>query len=138
MLKIRLSRVGKKHIPQYRIVISEHTNPVKSKFFEIVGNHNPHSKQTVIDKEKVLKWLNNGAKPTNTVARLLIAQKIEHKSVVFTPSKPTKSKKAKEDSKTNESTANTDEKQVNSVDESVNSNDKPVQEDSDQEVNKEE
>lgn len=83
MLKIRFSRVGKKHIPQYRIVVSEHTNPVQGKFNQIVGNYNPQTKQLNLDKELVLQWLNKGAVPTNSVARLLLNEKIQHKSIVF-------------------------------------------------------
>lgn len=82
MLKIRLTRVGKKHNPLYRIVVTEHTNPVKGKFLEIVGNYNPKTKELVINKEKVKDWMSKGAQPSNTVAKFLVKEKIENKSVV--------------------------------------------------------
>lgn len=82
MLKIRLTRVGKKHQPQYRIVVTEHTNPVQGKFHAIIGNYNPATKQLTLDKELAMKWMNSGAKPSNTVAKLFKQEKINHKSVV--------------------------------------------------------
>lgn len=98
MLKIRYTRVGKKHAPVFRLVVTEHKNAVKGKFLEIVGFYNPVNKETKINQERILYWLNFGAKPSNSVARLLLDQKIKHKSIVFEKSKERKPRKeAKEE-----------------------------------------
>jgi len=76
MLSIRLSRVGKKNQPLFRlIVIDEHKDPW-GKAVEILGNRNPRSKEMVLNVERVKYWLSKGAQPSNTVANILIDQKI--------------------------------------------------------------
>lgn len=92
MLKIRLTRTGKKKQPTYRIVVAEHQNPIQGKFTEIVGHYNPFTKKVVLDKEKIVSWMNKGAKPSNTVAKILQKEDIKHKSIVIKIFK-TKSKK---------------------------------------------
>ncbi|MEK7170985.1 MAG: 30S ribosomal protein S16 [Patescibacteria group bacterium] len=82
MLVIRLKRIGKKNKPSYRIVVAEHSNAVNGPFAEDLGFYNPHTKTISIDKDAVIGWMNKGAKPSNTVARLLEKEKITHKSVV--------------------------------------------------------
>lgn len=82
MLKIRLKRIGKKHQPFYRIVVTEHTEPVCGEYIDKIGHYNPFSKKIQIDKEKALEWMNKGAQPTNTVAKLLVISEIKHKLVV--------------------------------------------------------
>lgn len=78
MLKIRLTRVGKKNDPAYRIVVAESKFGVKRKFIEILGNYNPttNPKTIVIKKDKVLVWLEKGAKPSDTVNNLLFSEGI--------------------------------------------------------------
>lgn len=74
MLKIRLSRVGKKNKPHYRIVVCEHTKPIKGKFIEIVGSYDPHrgkEKGLEIKKERIDYWVGNGAQMSPTVASLV-------------------------------------------------------------------
>lgn len=83
MLRIRLTRVGRKNLPHYRIVVAEHTEPVKGKFIEILGNYSPLTKATVLDKDKALAWMNKGAKPSNMVAKILKRQGLKHKSIVI-------------------------------------------------------
>lgn len=83
MLRIRLTRVGRKNLPHYRIVVAEHTEPVKGKFIEILGNYNPLTKATVLDGKKALEWMNKGAKPSNMVAKILKRQGLKHKSIVI-------------------------------------------------------
>lgn len=75
MLKIRLQRTGRENIPFYRVVVTEHTSPVKSKFIANLGFYNPQVKpwQFKVDENKVSEWIKKGAKPSNTVARLLKA-----------------------------------------------------------------
>jgi len=83
MLRIRLTRVGRKNLPHYRIVVAEHTEPVKGKFIEILGNYNPLTKATVLDSKKALDWMNKGAKPSNMVAKIFKKQGLKHKSIVI-------------------------------------------------------
>ena len=82
MLVIRLRRIGRKHDPHYRLVVTEHTAPVQGKFLTEVGHYHPKSKQLVIVKEAFLSWLDKGAKPSNTVSKLAKRQGIDHKLVV--------------------------------------------------------
>ena len=82
MLVVRLKRIGKKNKPAYRIVVAEHSSAVNGPFVEDLGFYNPHAKTFSIDKEAVTGWMNKGAKPSNTVARLLEKEKIKHKSIV--------------------------------------------------------
>ncbi|MDD3481048.1 MAG: 30S ribosomal protein S16 [Patescibacteria group bacterium] len=71
MLVLRLARTGKKKQAYFRIVVAEKERAVTSKFVEILGNYNPHEKKLEIDKEKLEKYLSNGAQPSNTLAKLL-------------------------------------------------------------------
>ena len=71
MVKIRLQRFGAKKRPFYRIVAAESTCPRDGRFIEIVGLYHPIEKDDLkIDEEKALKWLQNGAQPTDTVKSL--------------------------------------------------------------------
>lgn len=74
MLKIRLTRVGKKNSPSYRVVVADKRRAVKRKFIEIIGNYNPTltPKQLVIDKDRALFWMGNGAQPSDTVNNLMV------------------------------------------------------------------
>lgn len=83
MLKIRLKRIGKKHQPIYRIVVTEHTQPVSGQYVEKIGLYNPFTKKIEIDKEKVQNWMDKGAKPSNTVAKLLEKSGLKHKLIVI-------------------------------------------------------
>lgn len=56
--------------------------PVNGKFTDDLGFYNPHTKQIGLDSDKATKWLNNGAKPSNTVAKLLLGEKVKHSSIV--------------------------------------------------------
>ena len=66
MLKIRLSRVGKKKQPTYRVVIADSRAPRDGKYVEIIGSYNPRTEPDtfVIDEEKAKGWLAKGAQPT--------------------------------------------------------------------------
>ena len=73
MVKIRLRRVGARNRPMYRVVVADVRAPRDGAFIEIIGHYNPLTdpETVAIDEEKALKWLGNGAQPTDTVARLL-------------------------------------------------------------------
>jgi small subunit ribosomal protein S16 len=102
MLKIRLSRHGKKKQPIYRIVVAEHTMPIKGKFIEILGFYNPKSKEIGLKKEKIESWMKNGAKPSDTVAMLLRKENIKLSEEFQKPKKYVKAKKEKEKKETPE------------------------------------
>ena len=76
MVKIRLTRMGAKKNPFYRIVVADSRSPRDGRFIEIIGNYDPLQKPAVIniDEEKAVKWVLNGAQPTDTV-RSLLSQK---------------------------------------------------------------
>jgi len=77
-VKLRLVRMGKKKQPTYRLVAADSRSPRDGRFLEIVGTYAPRGVSTTdrdavikIDNEKAVKWLVNGAKPTDRVERLL-------------------------------------------------------------------
>jgi small subunit ribosomal protein S16 len=72
-VKLRLMRMGKKKQPMYRIVAADSRSPRDGRFIEILGTYEPRNEpsKVVIDRDKVDRWLRDGAKPTETVARLL-------------------------------------------------------------------
>lgn len=72
-VKLRLKRMGSKQRPFYRIVAADSRSPRDGRFIETVGTYQPIYKENnvTIDEEKALKWLNNGAQPTDTVKNLL-------------------------------------------------------------------
>ena len=72
-VKLRLKRMGAKQKPFYRIVAADARSPRDGRFIETVGTYNPLAQpaEVKIGKELALKWLNNGAQPTDTVASLL-------------------------------------------------------------------
>ena len=73
MVKIRLRRVGAKKRPSYRVVVADSRAPRDGAFISIIGHYNPLTdpETIVINEEKALTWLRQGAQPTETVARLL-------------------------------------------------------------------
>jgi small subunit ribosomal protein S16 len=81
MVKIRLTRTGRKHYHTFRIVAAESTSPRDGRFIEILGQYNPNLKNgdegfLVVKKERVEHWLGKGAQPTDTVWNLLRMQGI--------------------------------------------------------------
>lgn len=78
MLAIRLSRIGKKKRPFYRVVVTEKTRPRNGRFVEIVGTYDPLRKPAEIklDAERIKYWLGRGAQPSDTVRSFLRNQKI--------------------------------------------------------------
>ncbi len=72
-VKLRLMRMGKTKQPTYRIVAADSRSPRDGRFIEIVGTYQPRQDPSVInvDSAKALKWLRQGAQPTDRVQRLL-------------------------------------------------------------------
>ena len=78
-VKLRLTRVGSKKNPVYRIVAADSRSPRDGKFIEIVGRYNPQTDPSTIefDEQKVRDWLSKGAQPSATVQRLLKAKSFD-------------------------------------------------------------
>lgn len=73
MLSIRMTRVGSKKKPYFRVVLSEARSGLLGDVVENLGTYNPRSKpaQVNINKERIQHWLKNGARPSNSVRTLL-------------------------------------------------------------------
>lgn len=73
MLMIRLSRIGKKKHPFYRVVVTEKTRPRNGRFVEIVGTYDPAKKPAGIQlkEDRIQYWLGKGAQPSETVQSFL-------------------------------------------------------------------
>jgi small subunit ribosomal protein S16 len=73
VLMIRLSRIGKKKHPFYRVVVTEKTRPRDGRFVEIVGTYDPLKKTAGVElnAERVQYWLSKGAQPSDTVRSFL-------------------------------------------------------------------
>ncbi len=71
MLKIRLSRAGKRNAPFYRIVLTEHTRPVKSGYHTMLGFYDPLKHIVNIDVPATKEWVAKGATPSSRVAKIL-------------------------------------------------------------------
>ena len=97
MLKIRLSRTGKKSQPSFRVVVQEHTAPIKGKFVESLGVYRPSStpKEIKIDLERAKYWISVGARPSDTVAVLLKKEGVDNMDKFIAP-RDKKRKKKKE------------------------------------------
>ena len=74
-VKIRLTRVGSKKNPIYRVVVADSRSPRDGRFIEIVGRYNPQTDPSTIelDETKVREWLAKGVQPSAPVARLIRA-----------------------------------------------------------------
>ena len=77
-VKIRLRRMGAKRRPFYRIVVADSRFPRDGRFIEEIGYYNPIEEPAIVkvDESLALKWLNDGATPTDTVRDLLSKQGI--------------------------------------------------------------
>lgn len=75
---MRLTRVGSKKNPIYRVVVADSRSPRDGKFLEIIGRYNPQTEPSTIelDEDKVKEWLGKGAQPSAAVSKLLKAKNI--------------------------------------------------------------
>jgi len=75
-VRMRLTRVGSKKNPIYRVVVADQRSPRDGRFIEIVGRYNPQPDPSIIefDEAKVKEWLGKGAQPSDAVAKLLKAK----------------------------------------------------------------
>jgi small subunit ribosomal protein S16 len=76
--RIRLTRVGSKKNPIYRVVVADGRSPRDGRFIEIVGRYNPQTDPSTIslDADRIQEWIGKGAQPSDAVKRLMKAQGI--------------------------------------------------------------
>ena len=78
-VRIRLRRVGSKKNPIWRVVVADQRSPRDGRTIETIGHYNPQTEPStiVLDEERAKHWVEHGAQPTRTVARLLRTKGIE-------------------------------------------------------------
>ncbi len=74
MLVIRLNRFGKRNQAQFRVVLQEKTKAPGHRHIEMLGSHNPHSKVTILKKDRILYWIGQGAQPSDRVHNMLVKE----------------------------------------------------------------
>ncbi|WP_308917695.1 30S ribosomal protein S16 [Jannaschia sp. LMIT008] len=109
-MKIRLARGGSKKRPFYRIVAADGRNPRDGRFLEKLGTYNPllpkdSEDRVKMDLERIQHWLDQGAQPTDRIARMLEAAGVTPRSERSNPKKGTPGKKAQERAKEREEKA---------------------------------
>ena len=103
MLRIRLSRVGKKNKAQFRVTVADARRSPTGKFIEILGHYDPHTKEKVFKQERIDYWISKGAKPSATVHNFLVdAGIIKGDKIVAWRPKKKKGEEKKEDKKVEE------------------------------------
>ncbi|MHC1721247.1 MAG: 30S ribosomal protein S16 [Clostridiaceae bacterium] len=80
-VKIRLKRMGAKKAPFYRVIVADSRSPRDGRFVDEIGYYNPLTEPSVIkiDEEKAVKWVKNGAQPTDIVKKLFAKAGINEK-----------------------------------------------------------
>lgn len=126
MLRIRLSRVGRKHDPSYRMIVTEKgRGPQTGNYVEQVGTYDARSDEHDLKSDRITYWIDNGAQPSDTVHNLLVkAGVIEADTVNPLPKKTPIAKE-------NEATEGEAEEVDKDEDKEVEENDKPSQNDDD-------
>lgn len=94
-VKMRLTRMGDKKSPFYRIVVVDSRVARDGKYIEKIGHYNPVSNpaEVVIDADKAKKWLAQGVQPTETVKSLLVNAGVIEKPAKLSPAKTNPKKK---------------------------------------------
>lgn len=99
MLTIRLSRIGKRKQPTYRIIILEKKKDPFGDYLELLGNYNPRTKEINLKVERIKYWLSVGAETSNTVYNLLVKEGIIEAKDKKRSVKITKKRKARKEGK---------------------------------------
>ena len=75
-VRVRLTRVGSKKNPVWRVVVADQRSPRDGRVIELVGRYNPQTEpsEIVLDTERIQHWIDRGAQPTDTVKRLMRIQ----------------------------------------------------------------
>lgn len=73
MLKIKLSRTGRRNLPHFRVVVTPARSKISGKTIDILGSYDPKQPQNqlLIDKQRYAQWVNQGAQPTQTIRQLV-------------------------------------------------------------------
>ena len=96
MLTIRFNRTGKKNRPYFRVVLQEHTKAPGKRHVEILGSYDPLKKTTILNKDRILYWIGQGAKTSDVVHNVLIREGvIEGKKIAKKMPKPVAKEEAK-------------------------------------------
>ncbi len=74
MLKIRLSRVGRKHVAKFRVVLTDHRQSAKHGFIKVLGSYDPHTKALSLDLDEANGYIKNGAQYSETLAKIVASQ----------------------------------------------------------------
>ncbi len=83
MLVIRFNRTGKRNRAHFRVVLQEHTKAPGKRHVEMLGSHDPIKKTTILNKDRILYWMGQGAKPSDVVFNLLVKEGVvEGKKIV--------------------------------------------------------
>lgn len=101
MLIIRFQRTGRRNSPFYRVVLQNKKDAIGSKALQILGSYNPHTKDAVLKKDEILKFVGNGAQVSNSIARLLVANGVKHNRIVFVEKAQKAPKKKAQEAATN-------------------------------------
>jgi len=105
MLTIRLLRIGKKHQPSYKIVVTDKRRaPAGGRFVEEIGSYDPKTKTRNIKKDRAQYWVSVGAQPSDTVHNMLVSDKVidqPKRKIYFVKPEP-KAEEPKEEKKKEE------------------------------------
>jgi small subunit ribosomal protein S16 len=111
LLRIRLSRVGKKKQPSYRLIVTDSRAPRDGAFIKIIGHYNPRTEPDtlVVKEEEAVEWLRRGAQPSETAAKLLtrigVMERAGRAPVMWDRKTPVMPKKVKEEAPAEAATA---------------------------------
>ena len=97
MVKMRLTRMGDKKSPFYRIVVVDGRQARDGQYIDKIGHYNPNTDPAtvVVDVEKAKKWIANGVQPTETVKNILVKAGVIEKPTKLSPSKTNPKNKKK-------------------------------------------
>lgn len=76
MLAIRLNRTGKRNRAHFRVVVQEHTKAPGKRHVEILGSYDPHKKTIILNKDRILYWVSQGAQVSDAVHNMLVREGI--------------------------------------------------------------
>lgn len=99
MLVMRLSRQGKNKQPFYRVVLTEHTKPVKTSYKEVLWRYNPLTDKGEYNIEAIKSWIAKGAKPSERLAKVLLAASKDKLFEKYVIQRTRTAKKKKEEEK---------------------------------------
>lgn len=114
MLTIRFARVGRKNKAQFRIVLQDRTSAPTGRHIAVLGSYDPHSKVSVLKKDKIKEWVEKGAQASVSVHNLLVREGVvDEKKKAVKMEKPKKKEEAPvEETKAEETEVKSEEKKA--------------------------